>query len=262
MNFQVLKKYVEFSILFSVAGLLLVRCAGKEVSKEDPDGLFAEAESVYKDERYLIAIEKFRDIKNRFPYSSRALDAELRIADCYFAQESYIESESAYEVFRELHPNHPKSDYVQYQMAMSFYQQIPSNSTRDLTAAYKAIEAFNVLLERFPKSEYAGKARESALEASRRIAEYESYVADFYFQRKHYISASYRYNALLQDFPNSGFEEEALFRLGVSYSNVRMFENAKDSFRRLIAKYPSSSYRSDSEGFLKNLTKEESSPQK
>ena len=69
---------------------MLGACSHQEVNKEDPDSLYNEAESIFKDERYLIAIEKYRDIKNRFPYSSRATDSELRIADTYFAQENYL----------------------------------------------------------------------------------------------------------------------------------------------------------------------------
>ena len=120
----------------------------------------SDAEAAFKDERYQQAIEKYRDIKNRYPYSARAVDSELRIADAYYEQESYLEAESAYEIFRELHPSHPKSDYVQYRIALSYYYQIPDNPQRDLSAAYKAIEAFDTLLAKYPGSEYAAKGKE------------------------------------------------------------------------------------------------------
>ncbi len=233
--------------------LLVSHCAHKEANPEDPDGLFSEAEESFKDEKYLIAIDKYRDIKNRFPYSARATDAELRIADAYFEQESYIESESAYEIFKELHPTHPKAGYVQYRIGLSYYNQIPSNSSRDLTAAYKAIEAFNLLFEKYPSSEFIGKAKEYVIECRKKLAEHEAYVADFYFQRKHYLSSSYRYSALLQDFPNLGYDEEALFRLGKSYFNVRMFGNAKDALRRLLSQYPESTYKGDATALLEDI---------
>src|SRR5262249_45370554 len=147
-------------------------------------------------------------------YSSRAADAELRIADAYFAQESYLEAESAYGIYRELHPTDPRSDYVQYQIGLSYFHQIPSDSARDLSAAYKAIENFELLAQKFPNSTYLAKGREFIIEARRRLAEHENYVADFYYQRQHYLSASYRYSALLKNFSKLGYDEEALFRLG------------------------------------------------
>lgn len=254
MLVQLLRKSHLFLIL--AAGLLLLtRCSSQEASRDNPDALFAEAEESFNDERYLIAIEKYRDIKNRFPYSNRAVDSELRIADAYYEQENFLEAESAYEIFRELHPTHPKSDYVQYKIAMSLYNQIPGNSARDLSAAYKTIEAFQTLLDKYPSSSHAEKAKEYILEARRKLAEHENYVADFYFRRKHYLSASYRYAALLQDFPSLGYDEEALFRLGMSYLHTRMFSNARDALTRLIKQYPESGNRSEAESVLQDLSK-------
>ncbi len=235
--------------------VLLSGCASQGVDQNDPEGVFAEAEESLKDERYLIALEKFRDVKNRFPYSKRAVDAELRIADTYFAQESYLEAESSYEIFRELHPTHPRIDYVQYQIGMSYYLMIPENSARDLSAAHRAIDAFDLLQQRFPDSEYSKKGQEKIREARARLAEHENYVADFYFRRQHFLSASYRYAALLRDFRNSGYEEEALFRLGQCYYNTRMFENARDTLNQLLKEHPTSGFRGSALGLLQNIEK-------
>lgn len=246
-------RLVFFCLALGMAAL--TSCSSKEVNKEDPDALYSDAEESFKDERYLAAMEKYRDIKNRFPYSSRAIDAELRIADTYFAQESYLEAESAYEIFKELHPTHPKSDYVQYRIALSYFNQIPSNSARDLSAAYKAIESFNTLVEKFPSSEYVAKSKENIAEARKRLAEHENYVADFYYQRGHYLSASYRYAALLSDYPGFGYEEEALYRLAQCYYHTRMYTNAQDTIRRFMTHFPSSSKKSELENLLQETQK-------
>ncbi len=251
-----MRLYLAFASFLLFAGLFFTSsCSHKDVNPESPDALFQDAEEAFKDEKYLIAIERYRDIKNRFPYSTRATDSELRIADAFFEQETYIEAESAYEIFKELHPTHPKIDYVQYRIGLSLNNQIPSNSTRDLTAAQRSIDAFNVLLEKYPNSSYITKARELIFAARQKMAEHEQYVADFYYQRHHYLSATYRYSALLQEFPNMGYDEEALFRLGKSYVNVKMSDNAKDIFRRLVARFPNSSYRAEAESLIKDISK-------
>lgn len=228
-------------------------CSGKETMADTPDALFNEAEEDFKDERYISALERYRELKNRFPYSSRSTDAELRIADTYFGQESYLEAESAYEIFKELHPTHPKIDYVQYRIGLSNFNQIPDNTARDLSAAQKSIGAFEVLLERFPSSQFVEKAKSHITDAKKALAEHENYVANFYYQKRHYLSASYRYAALLNDYPNLGYDELALYRLGESYAEIRMFGNARDALRRLLAKYPDSSYKSASEALLKDI---------
>jgi outer membrane protein assembly factor BamD len=247
---------VFFSFFLLLAGgTLLTGCATTAANPEDPEGLYKEADEALKDEHYLIALERFRDVKNRFPYSSRAIDSELRIADTYFAQESYLEAESAYEIFRELHPTHPRGDYVQFRIGLSYFNQMPSHSGRDLSAAYRAIDAFNVLLDKFKSSSFKEEAKQRIAEARAKLGEYQSYVADFYYQRKHYLSATYRYTTLLQEFPDLGYDEEALYRMGESYYHIHMFSNAREALRRLLAKYPESGYKSSSLSLLKDLEK-------
>jgi outer membrane protein assembly factor BamD len=252
---KLLRAQLTTGFLLVLGLIFLTHCTSKEAAKDDPDAQFQQAEESFQDEHYLLALDKYREVKNRFPYSSRATDSELRIADTYFAQESYIESESAYEIFKELHPTHPKIDYVQFQIGMSFYNQIPSSSARDLSAAYRAIDAFQVVKAKFPSSEFATKAEELIAESRRKLAEHEEYVADFYFQRKHYLSASYRYNSLLAEFGKLGYDEEALYRLGVCYMNIRMFGNARDAFNRLLTEHPQSSMKSDTLSLLKEIEK-------
>ncbi len=251
MNHRTRRRVFSFFVIF----LVVCGCSSQEVASDNPDALFKEAEEELADGRYMMAIEKLRDLKNKFPYSTRAVDAELKIADAYFQQEAFIEAETAYEVFKELHPTHPRIDYVQYQVALSNFHQIPSHPGRDLTAAYKAIDAFRKLEEQFPSSEYVDKGRVHSGEARRKIAEYESYVADFYFRRRHFLSASYRYAALLKDFPDMGYDETALFRLGESYFRIRMYGNAKDTLGRLLKQFPESSHKTEALALMEELRK-------
>jgi outer membrane protein assembly factor BamD len=252
------KKSMKYQYLISLTAMMILSlflggCTSKEIKGDDPDSLYEIAEREFKDEKYLIAIEKYRDLKNRYPYSARAVDAELRIADAYFEQESYLEAESAYEVFRELHPTHPKIAYVQYRIGLSYFNQIPANPARDLSAAYRAIDAFDTLLQKYPGSEYTEKAKENLVESKKRILEYENYVANFYYQREHFLSASYRYNTILKEFSNLGLDEEALFRLGTSYFNIKMFGNAKDAFLRLLKEFPNTTYKQEAQAKLDAL---------
>jgi outer membrane protein assembly factor BamD len=249
--------FIAFSsfILSCVFLAALTGCASTTANPDDPEALYKEAEEALQDEHYLVALERYRDVKNRFPYSSRAVDSELRIADAYFAQESYLEAEAAYEIFRELHPTHPRSDYVQFRIGLSYFNQIPDHSGRDLSAAYRAIDAFNIVLDKYKSSSLQAEAKQRIAEARAKLAHYQNYVADFYYQRRHYLSASYRYAGLLQDYSDLGYDEEALYRLGESYYHIRMFSNARETLKRLLAKYPETEHKAGSQALLKELEK-------
>ncbi len=249
MRFQL----VRCSLIVIVATLWIVGCATIEQDAQDPTGLYDQAERAYQRENYLSALEKFRQVKNRYPYSSKATQAELRIADTYFAQESYIEAEAGYEIFREMHPAYPEIDYVQFRVGLSFFKQIPDNIARDLTAAHRAIEEFDVLLAKYPSSKYREEAEKWRKQARTKLAEHEAYVANFYFQRKHYLSASYRYASLFKTFPGLGYDEISLYRLGVCYYRIRMFPNSRDALQRLVKDFPNSGFKGDAFALLKNM---------
>src|SRR5436305_4595321 len=100
-----------FLTVLVLLSILYAGCAGTPVDENDPASLFKDAESDIQSDHYQIAVEKLRSIKNKFPYSKYALDAQLRIADVYFLEESYAEAAAAYETFKDLHPKHEKAGY-------------------------------------------------------------------------------------------------------------------------------------------------------
>ena len=93
-------------ILKSLFILILVStffgCASEEKNANTPEGLFAIAKEYDEAERYEIALQKYADVKNKFPYSSLATSAELAVADVHFKRESFAEAQIAYQNFRDL----------------------------------------------------------------------------------------------------------------------------------------------------------------
>jgi len=111
------------------------------------------------------------------------------------------------------------------------------------------------LEQKFPSSSFVKTAQEHVVEARKRLAEHENYVANFYYQRQHYLSASYRYSALLQDYSNLGYDEEALYRLVQSYYHIKMYDNAEDAAKRLLNQFPETKYRSEVKLVLETMKK-------
>lgn len=172
---------------------LLFSCSSAEVNPEDPASLAKDAEAYIDSSRYIIALERLQELKNRHPYSSQAIEAHLRIADVYYMQENFPEAAATYEAFRDLHPKHPKVPYAMYRAALSYYKDIPGNHARDLTPAFKAQDSFNEFLRQFPSNEYSADAREKLVEARNAIADKENYIGDFYYRRDEWESAKGRY---------------------------------------------------------------------
>jgi outer membrane protein assembly factor BamD len=192
-----------FLILLSLLSTLFTACTTSQVNEGDPATLFKEAEEDIDSSHYQIAIDKLRYIKNKFPYSKYATDAQLRIADVYFLQDSFAEAAVTYEAFRELHPKHEKTAYAMFRAGKAYYKDLPGTVARDLTTAKKALDAYNDFLRRYPTTGEANEARTDVVEIRKLLADKELYVADFYFKRDFYDSAKPRYKKIIELYPES-----------------------------------------------------------
>ena len=175
----------------------------------DPAVLYKEAEEDFKHEHFQIALEKFRTVKNRHPYSHYAVDAALRIGDVLYEQETFADAAIAYESFRDLHPKHPKTSYAVYRIAKSYLSDTPSPISRDLTSAQKAIDAYNEMLRRYPDAPEAATAKKELSEARNLLAEKEVYIGNFYFRAKSFEAAKPRYEKVVQLYSDTASLKDA-----------------------------------------------------
>lgn len=204
---------LPMALLALTSALVLGGCSGRDVDENDPKSLFADAEENIKSDQYQLAIDKFRMIKNKFPYSGLAVDAQLRIADVYFLQESFAEAAAAYEAFRDLHPKHAKVPYAMFRTAQSHQKDMPSTIQRDLTSGFRAQDAYNEFLVKFPNAPEAAEAREELKRVRDQLAEKEFAIAGFYLKREFWDAATKRYQKLRALYPETTWAEKAQERL-------------------------------------------------
>lgn len=223
-------------VIFAVAG-----CSSAEKKATDtPEAVFERAKELEKDGRNEEAIMKYQEVKNKYPYSKLAIEAELAAADVSYNEESYPEAQVAYQMFRDLHPKHPKTSYVIYRLALSIFQQIPDSIDRDLSVAHAAIETFNDLLKQFPDSEYVADGNQKRLECLKKLAEKELYIANFYLKKHKWESALGRLEGLLANHQGLGFDEKALARSVFAAKMINKSDLADKYVARLQQEFPNS----------------------
>jgi outer membrane protein assembly factor BamD len=219
----------------------LFGCSSAEKNADTAEGAYAIAQEYEKDERYDLAIQKYQAIRNKYIYSKFALMSELSIADCYYKQESFPEAQVAYQAFKDFHPRHAQIDYVTFQLAMSYFKQLPSSIDRDLSLASQAISHFDETIANYPKSQYVKEAQENKIAALKMLAEKEIYIADFYFRKGHFESAFGRYESGYKKYPGLGFDEITLSKAAKSAALSGQREKAKEYLSLLKTKFPKSS---------------------
>lgn len=241
-----------FSILFVLSlSVSLAGCSSDEKKSDTAEGAYALAQEFDKNERYDEAIRRYQEVKNKFPYSKFATQAELAMADAYYKQESYPEAQVTYQTFKELHPKHPQIDYVTFRLALSFFMQLPETLDRDLALTSSAILYFDETVARYPNSTHVAEAKEKKIECLKKLAGKEDYIANFYFIRKKFDSALTRYEGLLKTYPNLGFDAHALSRAAISAARMGELDRAKSLVQKLRQQFPDSSELSAAEKEIK-----------
>jgi outer membrane protein assembly factor BamD len=163
----------------------------------------------YEDGKYKNAIDYFQNLKDFYPFSKYAILAELKIADAHYHLEHYEEAIFAYEEFEKLHPRNEAIPYVIYQIGLCYFDQIDTID-RDQTSARKALDTFLRLQKQFPDNQYARSAGEHIPKCFKSLAGNEYTIGVFYYKSKHYKAALQRFMAVLSNYPDVGYHQEAL----------------------------------------------------
>lgn len=231
--------------------LLLNACVSyDDFDTSQPAGAYGLAKKLQDDERFEEALIQYKDLKNRFPYSRYATEAELQIAEIQYSKEAYPEAQGAYQLFKELHPKHAKIDYVTFRIGESIYNQLPTTIDRDLSLAPNAINEYRVLLRDFPQSPYAKDAKAKIAECFQKLAEKELYIADFYFRTDKWQHALVRYEKFLKEFPKHDKRAHAMLQAGLAADKFGDPSKKNTLLRQLIKDYPNSKEAKKANGVL------------
>ena len=174
----------------------------------------------------LSASKKFNEAELLYPQSIWAPRASLMSAYSLYSQMYYVDAVNEIERFFKIYPNHERESYAYYLLALSYYDQIVDEK-KDLNPLIKARENFELILKKYPKSDFALDA-ELKLEAIKEIlASKEMYIAKHYFEREKWIPAINRYKNILENYETTIFAAEALHRLVELHYIIGLEEEAK-----------------------------------
>ena len=213
----------------------------EELYEEALDILEGRSWLIFRTTNYVRAIEKLQSIIDNYPYSDVAVLAELKIADAYFDDRRYDEALSYYRDFADLHPQHEKVPYTILRSALCRERQMHA-ANRDQTATRDALLHLDRLLAKYPHSPEAREAETLWRDLRTHHAENVTEIAEFYLKREEYESAAERYRSLLNEYPGLGLDAEALYNLGVCYSEMRRTDEAERIFQSIVQNYRDSEY--------------------
>ena len=231
----------QLFLLFIYATLLA--CAGAD--KDETAGysakeLYDEAQSSIDAAEFQSAVKHLESLEARYPFDPYAKQAQLEIAYAYYKFEELDQATSAVERFARLHPRDPHMDYVYYLKGLINFNRgqglldawFPRDPSRhDPAVLEQAFNDFSTLVRRFPDSQYAGDAHQRMIYLRNQLAKKEILVAEFYMERKSWLSSAKRAKAVIVRFPNTIWTKRALDIMLLSYQKLELADLAADTQR-------------------------------
>ena len=196
------------------------------------------------------AAKKFTDLGKQYPGSDWARKALLMETYADYQAEKYTDTQTSADRYLKDYPNSSDAAYVAYLRANAYYQQIPDIS-RDQDAATKALEAFQDVVKKYPKSEYVEDAKFKIQVTEDQLAGKEMSIGRFYLNRHNYTAAINRFRDVLQSYQTTRHAEEALYRLVEAYLGLGITDEAQTAAAALGHNFPDSQWYQDAYALLK-----------
>ncbi|MCL4143160.1 UNVERIFIED_CONTAM: hypothetical protein GTU68_016656 [Idotea baltica] len=193
------------------------------------------------------AIKYYSDLEARFPFGDYAQQALL---DSAYAHYKFDEPESALATldrFIRVYPQNANMDYAIYLRGLVNFTRdmgilekyLPRDeSQRDPGAAKFALQDFNKLINRYPKSQYSEDASQRIVYLRNRLAQHEVNVAKFYMRRSAYVAALNRGKYVIENYQRTPAMPEALAIVAKAYKILDLNDLAEDTLRVLETNYP------------------------
>ena len=245
--------------LAAALGVLVVALAGCSSTKSDDnaggpltasvDQWYSQAKSEMASGTWDSAVKTLERLEGRAAGTVLAQQAQLDLAYVYWRSGDRAQALATVERFIKLNPSSPALDYALYlRGVVNFNDDIgvmgslagQDLAERDPRAMRDSYQAFKQLVDQFPDSAYAEDARVRMDYIINTLAEYELYVARYYYRRGAYVAAVNRAQQAVNDFRGAPATEEALYIMVLSYDRLGLDTLRDDADRVFKQNFPNS----------------------
>ena len=189
----------------------------------------------------------FRRLIAQYPYGPYTEQAMIESAYAQYKAGKNDDAVSSIDRFIRTLPTHRNIAYLYYLRGLAngnsdtvFLRRVWSldSSRRDLSTPRQAYADFNIVTARYPDTRYAADARQRMIELRDVFAQHEMDNALYYARRGAWVSAAGRATYLLETYPQSAFQNDAVALLGESYVHLGNKTLADDARRVLELNEP------------------------
>lgn len=194
------------------------------------------------------AITVYKRLVAQYPYGPYTEQALVETAYAQFKSGRNEDAISTIDRFIRTYPTHRDTVYMYYLRGLVnsnrdtvFLQRIWTldSSRRDLATPLQAFNDFKIVTDRYPNSRYAADARQRMVALRNLFARHDVDAGLYYLRRGAYVAAADRAKYVLETYPQSEYQNDAVALLGESYTRLGNDALAADARRVLQQNDPS-----------------------
>lgn len=213
--------------------------------------LYQKAHGMMERGNWTGAETSFKRLTAQYPYGPYTEQAQVEIAYAQYKAGKHDDAVSTIDRFIRTYPTHRDIAYVYYLRGLAnanrdtvFLRRVWSldPSRRDLSTPQQAYNDFNIVADRYPNSRYAADARQRMIVLRDVFAQHELDVALYYLRRTAWVSAANRAHYILETYPQSAFQYDAVAVLADAYTHLGNQKLAADARRVLEMNDPDHPY--------------------
>ena len=236
--------FMRLSFLVSVLSLVLivglVGCSSSQrIKHSGPKDAFQKGMEQYEKEEYDRAIRYFRAVSTYGRGSKWAAEAQFQLAMTQRKKHKYLVAANEFKRFKQIYRNNPKVPRAEYEQARAYYARSPRYQL-DQTDTRRAIELFRLFIDRYPDHKLIPDAKEKIDELRAKLAHKQFDAGQLYERRDMWRAATESYNSVFDQYPDTRWADNALFRAVhsyVEYADRSVQRKQAERYQRALAKY-------------------------
>lgn len=251
-------------LLYIVTALTACSKYQKILKSTDMNAKYDAALKYYNDHEYMRAQPLFEELLSAFRGSMKAEDVYYYYAYCHYATGDYLMAAHHFNNFLNSFPRSPKAEEIQYMYAYCIYLQTPISSL-DQEYSRKAINEFQLFIDRYPESERVAQCNELIDKLRTKLERKAFDIAYLYYKTRDYKAAVVALKNVAKEYPGSEYEEETYFLVVKSSylyasnsTERRKLERYKDAlteYRNFASRFPNSKFMKEAKSLEESIRK-------
>ena len=249
---MIFRKLTYCALFFAVLALSGCKSEYRTIQKsQDVEAKYAYGVKMFEQGRYSRALSMFEEIQPFMRGRENFGNMTYTMATAYFRSQDYFMAANVFQNYARLFPNSERTEEAFFMAAYCMMLDVPYYKL-DQANATNAIRQFQLFINYYSSSPKVQEANEHIDMLRQQLARKAFALANNYYRRRLYISASISFKNVMRDFPETQFREEAMFmnvkslfyyaQNSVSDRQVERFMDTVEAYEQLERSFPESQY--------------------